>query len=97
MVWHKHESSSMDTFSTSLTVVSDSLFTKVTNNEPTDQDLSGEIAISCFKKAGIYPNNIDYLPDDISSLHSKIKADSAKSVDLILFLGGTGVGSRDFT
>lgn len=41
--------------------------------------------------------NLDYFPDDLMALKTKIDKDILDKIDLILLLGGTGIAVRDIT
>ncbi len=94
MSWQKHEDFPYEKMTASVTIVSDSLFS---NPDLIDQDESGTVALEVLSDMGIGHTNLDYLPDDLSGLKTKIEQDGAKGVDLIILIGGTGISKRDNT
>ncbi len=94
MVWKTHETVDMTSINSTVTIVSDSLF-----NDPelVVHDESGERALELLSEYGLGRTNLDYLPDDLPSLQTKIESDLLRGVDLVLLVGGTGVSKRDVT
>lgn len=92
MPWEPHESFTLEKVRTSLIMVSDSLFSGVSDFS---EDKSSNVALETLNDNGIYSVNLDYFPDDFAALRSKIEDDTTNEFDLIIMLGGTGITSRD--
>ena len=62
-----------------------------------DTDTAGKMAIERLKQYS--PETIVYeiIPDEISTIRSKLEALVAANIDLLLFTGGTGLSPRDVT
>lgn len=92
MPWDSHDDLALDKIRTSIVMVSDSLFAGETNF---NEDVSSEVAIDTLNNFGLDSINLTYYPDDFAALRSKIEDDVANKFDLIILLGGSGIGSRD--
>ena len=60
-------------------------------------DTSGKVAVEKLKQYGISTVVNEIIPDEISSIRTKVESLTAKDIDLILFTGGTGLSPRDVT
>lgn len=94
MTWADHSDIDLTDLKASVIIVSDSLFSG--ENDITN-DVSGPTAIEMLTDAGINLINLDYYPDEVSALQSKVEWDVQENVDLIIFIGGTGISPRDVT
>lgn len=94
MTWPEHSDINISDLKASVIIVSDSLFSG--ENDITN-DMSGPMAIDILTDAGINLINLDYYPDEVSSLQSKVESDVQENVDLVIFVGGTGISPRDVT
>ena len=94
MSWPAHLDIKISDLKASVVIVSDSLFSG--ENDITN-DQSGPVAIEILTDAGINSVNLDYYPDEVSALQSKVEWDVQENVDLIIFIGGTGISPRDVT
>ncbi len=92
--WKEHSSLSIEEMTASITIVSDSLFN---NPDLLENDESGIIAVETLTELGMGRSNLDYLPDDLNALKTKIEQEASKKTHLILFVGGTGISKRDVT
>ncbi len=77
-----------------MVIVSDSLFSGSSNF---DKDTSGHNAVSLLSEAGIHSINMDYFPDDFTALKAKVDDAIFHKIDLLIFIGGTGLDPRDVT
>ncbi|MHA2275522.1 MAG: MogA/MoaB family molybdenum cofactor biosynthesis protein [Candidatus Kariarchaeaceae archaeon] len=94
MTWTPHENVSFSDLKASVVIVSDSLFSG--ENDITN-DLSGPVAVELLTDAGIDSVNLDYYPDEVSALQSKVESDVQDNIDIVIFIGGTGISPRDVT
>jgi molybdenum cofactor synthesis domain-containing protein len=94
LTWNEHTDHKLSDLKASVIIVSDSLFSG--ENDITN-DTSGPTAIEILTDAGIDSINLDYYPDEVSALQSKVEWDVQEKVDLIIFIGGTGISPRDVT
>ncbi len=94
MTWDPHTSTPFENLKASVVIVSDSLFSG--ENDITN-DLSGPLAIDLLTDAGIDHINLDYFPDEVSAIQSKVESDLIDNVDFTIFIGGTGISPRDVT
>ena len=94
MTWEPHQSDSFENLKASVIIVSDSLFSG--ENDITN-DISGPLAIDLLTDSGINQINLDYFPDEVSALQSKVESDQIENVDFSIFIGGTGIAHRDVT
>ena len=60
-------------------------------------DISGKLAIDQLKKHGVDTVTYEIIPDEVTAIRSKAEALSTAQIDLILFIGGTGLSPRDVT
>lgn len=60
-------------------------------------DTSGKLAIDQLKKHGVDTVTYEIIPDEVTAIRSKAEALSTAQIDLILFIGGTGLSPRDVT
>ena len=94
MTWGEHKGISLEKISASVLIISDSLFT---GSKEISEDESGALAIDLLSNFGFEYINLDYYPDEIAAIKSKIQDDIADSTGLILLIGGTGISKRDVT
>ena len=86
MTWPEHSDVDISDLKASVIIVSDSLFSG--ENDITN-DMSGPMAIEILTDAGINSINLDYYPDEVSSLLIKSVTNPGDTV-LILFAGRGG-------
>lgn len=80
-----------------LIITSDTLASKISKGELIN-DVSGEIAAEIIRNTGNILVDRIYLPNDLTTIREHVRAAVAKGVpDVILIIGGTGVGPRDVT
>lgn len=60
-------------------------------------DTSGKAAIEILNKYGLENVAYEIIPDELQKIRAKAEALSAANVDLLLFIGGTGLSPRDVT
>jgi molybdenum cofactor biosynthesis protein MoaC len=60
-------------------------------------DTSGKRAIESLKQYGIETVVYETIPDEVGVIRSKAEALTAANIDLLLFIGGTGLSPRDLT
>jgi len=65
-------------------------------SEGKSEDISGKIALEKLKDYGLQNISIHVIPDDFDIIQSMAKSYS-QEVDLIFFIGGTGLSPRDLT
>ena len=94
MTWNKHDGIKLNGISASVLIISDSLFSGARESS---EDESGTIAIDLLSNFGFESINLDYYPDELAAIKSKISDDVADRVGLILLIGGTGIAKRDVT
>ena len=94
MSWQPHVSEELEKISTSVVIVSDSLFSGLTEME---SDESGPKALEILSEVGVSQINLDYFPDDFAAIKGKIESEIARGVGLIVLIGGTGISHRDMT
>ena len=94
MTWGPHQDELFGNLKASVVIVSDSLFSG--ENDITN-DISGPLAIELLTDAGIDHINLDYFPDEVSALQSKVESDLIDNTDFSIFIGGTGIAPRDVT
>lgn len=95
MGWIEHTNESLSTIKCAVTIVSDSLFNENVIEGNTQKDESGLLAMEKLADYGVGSTNIDYLPDDFAGLKARIAEGSVQDIDLLLFIGGTGISKRD--
>ena len=94
MTWDNHEGISLDNVSASVLIISDSLFSGLRD---ISEDESGASAIDLLSNFGFESINLDYYPDELAAIKSKINHDIGEKNGLILLIGGTGISQRDVT
>lgn len=94
MGWQPHDNIELEDIKASLVIVSDSLFSGISN---LSDDVSGPKAVDILSSSGITSINLDYYPDDIAALKGKIESDVSQGIELIICIGGTGIAKRDVT
>lgn len=62
-----------------------------------NEDASGKLVGQLLEKNGISVKDYGVVPDEIDAIQAKAKEYHAKSYDLVLFTGGTGLSVRDVT
>lgn len=94
MTWNEHDGISLEGISASVLIISDSLFS---GRRDISEDESGALAIDMLSNFGFESINLDYYPDEVTAIKSKIQDDTVAKVGLILLIGGTGIAPRDVT
>ncbi len=60
-------------------------------------DTAGKTAIERLKQYGFESVDYEIIPDEVAAISNKAEALSAATIDLLLFIGGTGLSPRDVT
>lgn len=94
MTWDEHNGIDLQGLSASVLIISDSLFS---GQKEISEDQSGQIAIDVLSNFGFDSINLDYYPDELIAIKSKVENDVSQRVGLILLIGGTGIAERDVT
>ncbi len=94
MTWDKHQGIGLSEISASVLIISDSLFS---GTRDISEDESGATAIDLLSNFGFASINLDYYPDELAAIKSKIDHDVSEKNGLILLIGGTGIAPRDVT
>jgi cyclic pyranopterin monophosphate synthase len=79
-----------DTYRAAIVVCSDRI------SQGKGVDTAGAQAKSFLEKQNLQVLSLDIIPDDTTSIRQKVEAWKG-AVDLLLFVGGTGLGTRDLT
>jgi len=80
-----------DNLKCAVVVCSDSAFNRTT------EDSAGKSAINKLEKQGIVVSHTEIVPDDFHLIQQRAKQLSDEEYNLVLFVGGTGLSSRDVT
>jgi len=80
-----------DNLKCAVVVCSDSVFNR------TKEDSAGKSAINNLEKQGIVVSHTEIVPDDFHLIQQRAKQLSDEEYNLVLFVGGTGLSSRDVT
>jgi len=80
-----------DNLKCAVVVCSDSVFNR------TKEDSAGKSAINKLEKQGIVVSHTEIVPDDFHLIQQRAKQLSDEEYNLVLFVGGTGLSSRDVT
>ncbi len=78
-----------------VTIVSTSRYEKILRGEKID-DESGDLALNLIEKFGFKVVEKKIISDDLGMIENVID-DYIGKVDVILFIGGTGLGVKDYT
>jgi cyclic pyranopterin monophosphate synthase len=62
-----------------------------------NEDASGKLMVSKLEEMGCMVTQFDILPDEIDIIQSSAKQCSDNGIDLLVFIGGTGLSPRDVT
>ncbi len=60
-------------------------------------DTAGKIAIERLNRFGLKIVSYEIIPDEMQLISDKVKSLSEAKIDLLLFIGGTGLSPRDVT
>ncbi|HEY0897834.1 MAG TPA: bifunctional molybdenum cofactor biosynthesis protein MoaC/MoaB [Sphingobacteriaceae bacterium] len=61
------------------------------------EDAAGKAAVERLKKLGLEGMSYEVIPDELSLIRSTAEKLTAANIDLLLFIGGTGLSPRDVT
>ena len=95
MSWIKHAPKSLKNVAFRITVVSDSLFEQTQTDPHPVADKSGKVALSLLKNNQINNVDISYIEDNQTKIKDQIMNETHTHVHI--FIGGTGIATRDFT
>ncbi|MCS7386626.1 MAG: molybdenum cofactor biosynthesis protein MoaB [archaeon GB-1867-005] len=91
----EHKAKALKDLKFKIVVVSSSRYRRLMKGEEV-KDESGELAGKLIKNYGYEITNKVIIPDDPEEIRRSIK-NSLNEADVIIFIGGTGVGLKDYT